>query len=101
MFPTDREIKLGCTCPDWADMCKHCAATLYAVGTLLDENPQHFFTLRNVDPADLIGTVSDTIDLITTPSTQDSERNAALEGADLMDIFGIQLSPDSEVKQRY
>ena len=30
-LPTPGEIKLSCSCPDWADMCKHVAAVLYGV----------------------------------------------------------------------
>src|SRR5260370_7382742 len=26
LFPSPREIKLSCTCPDWPDMCTHAAA---------------------------------------------------------------------------
>jgi hypothetical protein len=26
LFPAPREIKLSCSCPDWAEMCKHVAA---------------------------------------------------------------------------
>ena len=29
LFPAPREISLSCSCPDWATMCKHVAATLY------------------------------------------------------------------------
>ena len=32
LFPTPGEIRMSCSCPDWADMCKHVAATLYGVG---------------------------------------------------------------------
>ncbi len=32
MFPSPAEIDMDCSCPDWADMCKHVAATLYGVG---------------------------------------------------------------------
>ena len=57
MFPAPRQIKMACSCPDWAGMCKHVAATLYGVGTRLDEEPQLLFTLRRaparrrLDPA--------------------------------------------------
>jgi len=37
LFPAAEEIKLSCSCPDWADMCKHVAAVLYGVGARLDE----------------------------------------------------------------
>ena len=39
LFPSPREIKLSCSCPDWADMCKHVAAVLYGVGARLDQEP--------------------------------------------------------------
>jgi uncharacterized Zn finger protein len=59
LFPSPREIKFECTCPDWASMCKHIAATLYGMGARLDEDPTLFFTLRGVAMADLIkGVVS-------------------------------------------
>src|SRR5437763_8378163 len=28
LFPAPKEIELSCSCPDWADMCQHVAATL-------------------------------------------------------------------------
>ena len=37
--PGAEEIKLACSCPDWADMCKHVAAVLYGVGARLDSSP--------------------------------------------------------------
>ncbi|MFW6005625.1 MAG: hypothetical protein ACOCPN_04015, partial [Desulfonatronovibrionaceae bacterium] len=33
LFPLPEAISLGCSCPDWAVMCKHVAAVLYGVGT--------------------------------------------------------------------
>ena len=54
LFPTPAEISFDCSCPDWASMCKHIAATLYGVGARLDEDPSLFFTLRQVDMEDLI-----------------------------------------------
>ena len=39
LFPSPDEIKLSCSCPDWADMCKHVAAALYGVGVRLGEKP--------------------------------------------------------------
>ncbi len=55
LFPTPTEISFDCSCPDWADMCKHVAATLYGVGARLDEDPSLFFSLRKVNMEDLIG----------------------------------------------
>jgi uncharacterized Zn finger protein len=54
LFPAPAEITMKCSCPDWATMCKHVAATLYGVGARLDEQPEMLFLLRNVDHTELI-----------------------------------------------
>src|SRR5918996_1204790 len=54
LFPSPKEIKLSCSCPDWADMCKHVAAVLYGVGARLDASPELLFVLRKVDHLELI-----------------------------------------------
>jgi len=86
LFPTPAEIKLGCSCPDWADMCKHVAAVLYGVGALLDTKPELFFTLRGVDMQDLITAASASATATVAPAAAD-----ALTGADLGEIFGVEI----------
>src|SRR5436190_800139 len=54
LFPKPSEIRMSCSCPDWAGMCKHVAATLYGVGARLDHEPELFFRLRKVDHLELI-----------------------------------------------
>ena len=95
LFPKPREIKLGCSCPDWAVMCKHVAAVLYAVGNRLDAEPELLFLLRQVDASDLIATE---LALGDAPaSTSD-----ALAGDSLGAIFGIELddAPQPETASR-
>lgn len=53
LFPSPKEIKLICNCPDWAGLCKHLAAVLYGVGARLDMQPELFFLLRGVDQNEL------------------------------------------------
>lgn len=83
LFPGPTEIEFDCSCPDWASMCKHVAAVLYGVGARLDSDPGLFFLLRGVDVSDLaargaaVGFTSVGVD--------------DLVGADLGDIFGIDL----------
>ena len=87
LFPEPRQIRMTCSCPDAATLCKHVAASLYGVGTRLDARPELLFELRGVDPQDLIQHATD--DLVTT-----SDRApAALEpqGDDLGALFGIDL----------
>ncbi len=90
LFPAPKEIHFDCSCPDWASMCKHVAATLYGVGARLDEDPSLFFTLRRIDVDDLITeTVADTAQTLIDKAQQQSGN--ILDGVDLGDVFGIQL----------
>ena len=89
LFPSPREIEFACTCPDWASMCKHTAATLYGIGARLDEDPTLFFTLRGVAMVDLIkGPVSSKRpELLQKPSqksfpTSNGAQRSPARGAD-------------------
>jgi uncharacterized Zn finger protein len=87
LFPAPREIKLSCSCPDWADMCKHVAAVLYGVGARLDTAPDLLFTLRGVDRADLVSTVG--ADEQITRLGAASER--VLADVDVAALFGLDM----------
>jgi uncharacterized Zn finger protein len=89
LFPSPREIKMSCSCPDWADMCKHVAATLYGVGARLDAAPDLLFTLRGVDRAQLISTAG--ADLPVARKQVASTR--VLAGDDVGALFGIDITP--------
>src|SRR3954451_7575303 len=54
LFPKPRQIKMSCSCPDWAGMCKHVAAVMYGIGARLDHQPELFFVMRQVDHLELI-----------------------------------------------
>ncbi len=88
LFPAPGEIKLGCSCPDWAILCKHVAAVLYGVGTRLDENPELFFTLRGVNVGELVSSATAEA---TAPLSSDTAGADALAGADLGALFGVDL----------
>jgi uncharacterized Zn finger protein len=85
LFPAPHEIEMSCSCPDWAGMCKHLAATLYGVGCRLDCQPQLLFTLRQVDQMELIAQAGRPI-IIPAPSKRKS-----IAAADLADVFGIEF----------
>jgi uncharacterized Zn finger protein len=88
LFPSPDEIKLSCSCPDWAEMCKHAAAALYGVGARLDEKPQLLFVLRGVDESDLFSKTGEDMSL----------SNAAPSGASLLSesdvaaLFGLEMA---------
>ncbi len=87
LFPAPREIHLGCSCPDWASMCKHVAASLYGVGARLDEKPELLFVLRGVDPSELV------VDSGAARAITSQAKDKALEAdaAELADLFGIDM----------
>ncbi len=88
LFPLPREIGLRCDCPDWAVMCKHVAAVLYAVGARLDENPELLFLLRGVDHEELIG--SEAAVIASATAGKGGGRRRIAEG-DVERIFGIEM----------
>lgn len=84
LFPDVREIKFSCTCPDWADLCKHVAAVLYGISVRLDTQPELLFRLRGVDHCELIQTAT-SAGLTAPPGHGD------LADADLGALFDIDL----------
>lgn len=88
LFPKPAEIDLDCSCPDWADMCKHVAAALYGVGARLDQQPELLFTLRQVDHLDLIAQAGN-VDALPAGGRPSRKTLAAGE---LADVFGIDLA---------
>ncbi len=87
LFPSPKDIKLSCSCPDWADMCKHVAAVLYGVGARLDASPELLFTLRGVDKSELVAKAGEGLPAAKKPSS--SKR--VMTGGDLGAIFGVEM----------
>ena len=95
LFPEPREIRMRCSCPDVAVMCKHVAATLYGVGVRLDQRPELFFTLRQVNQEDLVqGAATRDVLGVTTRRKNGAKRIASDE---LESIFRIEMLPEAEV----
>ncbi len=93
LFPKPKEIKLACSCPDYAGLCKHLAAVLYGIGARLDRRPELLFQLRGVDHNDLISAVDPAIAIGS--SAKASGRRRTLDSSALGDVFGIDLESDS------
>ncbi len=50
VFPKEwSDLKMNCSCPDWAVPCKHLAAVIYKVSVEIDNNPFLVFSLHNMD----------------------------------------------------
>lgn len=80
LLPDPADWHMGCTCPDWSEPCPHAAATIYALGTLIDADPSLLFQLRDIDPAALLA----------APEEEPEAFNAAA----LSRAFGIELDCD-------
>lgn len=91
LFPSPAEMKLSCTCPDYAGLCKHLAAVLYATGSRFDTQPQALFSLRGVDPREMVEVnTAEAVARLTAPAdAAGPERSAALNGVDLGALFGL------------
>ncbi|MFQ5744296.1 MAG: hypothetical protein ACE5HV_12005 [Acidobacteriota bacterium] len=89
LFPSPRGISLSCSCPDWATLCKHVAATLYGVGARLDHQPELLFTLRGVDPAEMVEAAVD-----QPPNLRKSRSERRLETDELSSVFGVDIDMD-------
>jgi len=87
LFPTPREISMDCSCPDWADMCKHLAAALYGIGARLDEKPELLFLLRKVDHMDLVAQATE----VPAIGSATPAGGKTLATVDLSGIFGIEF----------
>lgn len=49
LFPERyRDLKTGCSCPDWSNPCKHIAAVYYFLGEEFDRDPFLIFKLRGM-----------------------------------------------------
>ena len=93
LFPSPDEIKLSCSCPDWADMCKHVAAVLYGIGARLDQQPELLFRLHKVDEKELIAKAGN--DLLLSKNRQAAAKVLG-GGEDLSALFGLDMAQNTK-----
>jgi uncharacterized Zn finger protein len=88
LFPKPKEIRMACSCPDWAGMCKHAAAVLYGVGARLDARPELLFHLRGVNHDELIDRLDDVVELAKPIG---GRKTKSIASQSLGEIFGIEI----------
>jgi uncharacterized Zn finger protein len=88
LFPSPDEIHLSCSCPDWADMCKHVAAVLYGIGARLDQQPDLIFRLHSVDEKELIAGAGKAL----PQAKRVPAATKVLNGEDLSVLFGLDIA---------
>lgn len=95
LFPAPSDISFDCDCPDWAGMCKHVAAVLYAVGARLDQQPELLFKLRQVEAKDLVAQAVGGL----PKSGKKPVCSKVLDDVDLADMFDLDMA-NVEVKAK-
>ncbi len=76
LFPEKwEELSSTCSCPDWADPCKHRAAVFYLLANEIDKNPSLLLEWRGIDPKAITGkhkksSISDSRRMIFLPATE-------------------------------
>lgn len=98
LFPAPSEISFDCSCPDWASMCKHVAATLYGVGARLDEDPALFFTLRQATIDDLVSQAVQSKASSIIGKTKTKSSSKVIADDKLSDLFGLDMDDLAPIK---
>ncbi len=94
LFPSPKEIRMECSCPDWAALCKHLAAVLYGVGVRLDEQPELLFLLRGVDHEELI---TEAAAAPVAAGVPEAGKALGLDASGLSALFGIDVEEEKVV----
>lgn len=83
LFPSsEKDFHAECSCPDWANPCKHIAAVYYVVGEAFDRNPFLIFHLRGVKKDELLEMLRKEISITTAKiRIEEKEEEKAKEEA--------------------
>jgi uncharacterized Zn finger protein len=94
LLPDLKQVRMACSCPDWASLCKHLASVLYGLGARLDDRPELLFVLRGVDPAELVAGAA-----LPGRGTKAAAGTPTVDG-DLSSVFGIELEAEPQPPSR-
>jgi uncharacterized Zn finger protein len=88
LFPAQEgDMRTRCTCPDWANPCKHIAAVHYLLGERFDEDPFLMFLLRGRSQEEIV------VALRARRAGPDSEAIPDVEQADEPDLATFWSAP--------
>ncbi len=76
LFPTrEKDLVTRCSCPDWANPCKHVAAVYYLLAERFDEDPFLIFKLRGREKEEIMQSLRSrrTATLPSTPAEQSAD----------------------------
>lgn len=93
LFPDADELQQECSCPDWADVCKHLAAVHYILAQRFDEDPFLLFRLRGKTQEAIVAALGPAENRESATTAADSAPTPSLIGS-LTDFW--QLGPELE-----
>ncbi len=86
LFPTSaRDLSTDCSCPDWANPCKHIAAVYYLLAERFDEDPFLIFKLRGRTKEQIIETLREKR-AVSTPAVHEEPAPEADEAEPLLPL---------------
>lgn len=92
LFPREDELSFSCSCPDVATMCKHIAAVLYAVGSIIDQEPLLLFQLRGIDvDAYLDAEIREKTNQLLIMAKNFDDDSRLIEDDLISEFFGIEI----------
>lgn len=86
LFPTaQQDLQTACTCPDWANPCKHTAAVYYILAERFDEDPFLLFKLRGRTKVEIIQTLRQKRALVVSEGAKDASVSVVEEKPQLLE----------------
>ncbi len=95
VFPSSwKDLKMKCSCPDWAVPCKHLAAVVYIIANEIDKNPFLVFQLHDFDLLEEIHSEGmeeeeGILDITSFLSLEEKEYNYYRENLEQIDFSSI------------
>ncbi len=94
LFPASRgDLETDCSCPDWANPCKHIAAVYYLMGERFDQDPFLLFELRGRSKEQVIAALRERR-IVGTEAADEITRAPA-------EIEAVETTPLEECLDRY
>jgi len=89
LFPQrENDLTSRCSCPDYANPCKHLAAIYYLLGEAITKNPLLLLGVRGISRAELLGDAA-----LTAPAPAATARPDAPAPVDLAGFYGSPHPP--------
>jgi uncharacterized Zn finger protein len=94
LLPTEADdLRTRCTCPDWANPCKHIAAVHYLLGERFDEDPFLMFLLRGRSQDEIVAALRALRAGPESPSADDTDAESEPE-LDIGTFWTAPAQPD-------